>query len=446
MVGRGPRVSLRASRRRGRAATAGQRRLELRRRHPERRASRRRWRSPLDVDSSSGRSPSSASATPDRLVGDVVDVGRIGCVSVECRRALDLAGAAGGGGAAPARRCGGGAPALLLRCRGVVDGGCAIAGAGLGRADAGAATLEPRRVAVRRTRAQAPPTATRRRTTRGQWRTMTRARPAAGRASTAPSAGPGAARIAAASARVQRGGGAGDGRGRGRVEQRGPARVADRASARAGRFEVSASTGLPRSLVMARCSSVPAFVSLTPSTRAISALESSAWYFSAISSRSRGASAASARARRRAAARRSALVLGRERARRSSGSSSSVARRLRRRSSSSAALRAIPNSQARALPRRAVEERARCGRRARTPRRSRPRRRRGRAAASRRRRTRRRGSRGTAPRSAPSARCRARRAGSRSRWPSHPVLRRAASIADDRDARAACRALLARSA
>ena len=47
---------------------------------------------------------------------------------------------------------------------------------------------------------------------------------------------------------------------------------------------------------MARCSIVPALDALTPRTSAISALESSAWYLSAISSRSRAASLPSARA------------------------------------------------------------------------------------------------------------------------------------------------------
>ena len=47
---------------------------------------------------------------------------------------------------------------------------------------------------------------------------------------------------------------------------------------------------------MARCSIVPALAALTPMTSAISALESSAWYLSAISSRSRAARASRARA------------------------------------------------------------------------------------------------------------------------------------------------------
>ena len=47
---------------------------------------------------------------------------------------------------------------------------------------------------------------------------------------------------------------------------------------------------------MARCRSVPALVALTPRTSASSALERSAWYLSAITSRSRAARRPSARA------------------------------------------------------------------------------------------------------------------------------------------------------
>jgi len=109
---------------------------------------------------------------------------------------------------------------------------------------------------------------------------------------------------------------------------------------------------------MVRCKSVPAFEALTPMTSATSAFERPAWNFSAISSRSRGLSSASAA---RTVVRRSATSVSSSGAgvSRSSGSTASVAWRRRRRSSSSAALRAMPNSHARSLPRRALNERRR---------------------------------------------------------------------------------------
>jgi len=91
------------------------------------------------------------------------------------------------------------------------------------------------------------------------------------------------------------------------------------------------------------------------STSAISAFDSPAKYLSAISSRSRADSFASPALRivRRSAA--SAASSCASPAATSSGSPISSAWRLRRRSSSSAALRAIPNSQARRLPRFGLE-------------------------------------------------------------------------------------------
>ena len=67
-----------------------------------------------------------------------------------------------------------------------------------------------------------------------------------------------------------------------------PSRGRGRGGRRGGASRDQASTA-SRSLVMARCRSVPALLALTPSTSAISALERSAWYLSAISSRSRAA-------------------------------------------------------------------------------------------------------------------------------------------------------------
>ena len=103
---------------------------------------------------------------------------------------------------------------------------------------------------------------------------------------------------------------------------------------------------------MARCSSVPALVALTPMTSAISALESSAWYLSAISF----AVARRERAERGADGVALGGQLGRlvraGLARRARDTRRSAAR-LRLRSSSSAALRAMPNSHARGEPRRA---------------------------------------------------------------------------------------------
>ena len=102
-----------------------------------------------------------------------------------------------------------------------------------------------------------------------------------------------------------------------------------------------------RSLVTARCRRIAAADSPTPITLAISALDSPAWNFRAISSRSRGSRPASAA---RTVARRSWSSSGSATAS-AGGSVSSAAVRERRRSSSSAALRAIPNSQARSEPR-----------------------------------------------------------------------------------------------
>ena len=101
---------------------------------------------------------------------------------------------------------------------------------------------------------------------------------------------------------------------------------------------------------MTRCSLVPAFVSEVPVTLAISAFVSPAKNFNATSSRSRGAAPPS---QLRNAARRIATSASSCAGTRlsSSGSATSRARRRRRRSSSSAALRAIPNSHARRLPR-----------------------------------------------------------------------------------------------
>ena len=100
----------------------------------------------------------------------------------------------------------------------------------------------------------------------------------------------------------------------------------------------------------ARCRRVPAFDAEMPSTAPISALSSPATNFSATSSRSRGARPASAA---RTAARRTGsrlVVRGRERDVGGVGGQRRAA--LRRRSSSRAALRAMPNSHWRALPRR----------------------------------------------------------------------------------------------
>ena len=124
-----------------------------------------------------------------------------------------------------------------------------------------------------------------------------------------------------------------------------------------------------------------------PITRAISAFESPPENFRATRSRSCGSSSASAARTVSRCAARSACSSAVSAAA-SSGSASSAARRLRRRSSSSAALRAIPNSQASAEPRSSLEACAACGRRARRPARSPPRRRTGRAAGWRRRRRR----------------------------------------------------------
>ena len=103
---------------------------------------------------------------------------------------------------------------------------------------------------------------------------------------------------------------------------------------------------------MARCRSVPALVGLTPRTSASSALESSAWYLSAITSRSRGG-----QRRERGA---DGVALRGELGRLVGAGGSAAARasrrsaaRLRLRSSSSAALRTMPNSHARGEPRRA---------------------------------------------------------------------------------------------
>ena len=108
---------------------------------------------------------------------------------------------------------------------------------------------------------------------------------------------------------------------------------------------------------MARCRSVPALVALTPSTAASSALESSAWYLSAITSRSRGGERGERGADGVALARR-ARPPRRGRARRAARASRRSAARLRRRSSSSAALRTMPNSHARGDPAAGVEARA----------------------------------------------------------------------------------------
>ena len=99
------------------------------------------------------------------------------------------------------------------------------------------------------------------------------------------------------------------------------------------------------SFSMTRCRRVPAFDSLPPMTRAISAFDSPPENFRATRSRSCGSSVASAaRTVSRRSARSACSSAGSAAA--SSGSASSAARRLRRRSSSSAALRAMPNSHA----------------------------------------------------------------------------------------------------
>ena len=103
---------------------------------------------------------------------------------------------------------------------------------------------------------------------------------------------------------------------------------------------------------IARCSLVPAFDSLTPIASAISALPRPAKNFSAISSRSRGDERRQRRAQHRPPHRPPRRPpRAPHRAASSTGSSASSVWRLRRRSSSRAALRAIPNSQPRWLPR-----------------------------------------------------------------------------------------------
>ena len=176
-------------------------------------------------------------------------------------------------------------------------------------------------------------------------------------------------------------------------------RAARRSRDRSARLHGVASQAF-LSFSIVRCNMVPALDSLTPSTRAISAFDSPAWNFRAISSRSRADIPARAA---RTVVRLSAMSAPSSgpAASMSSGSVTRAASRRRRRSSSSAALRAIPNSHALLLAAPAVEPAAAAGTRARTRARSHLPRPRGRATGSSRTRTRRHGSSDTAPRSDP---------------------------------------------
>ena len=112
---------------------------------------------------------------------------------------------------------------------------------------------------------------------------------------------------------------------------------------------------------------MPALVSQMPSTRRSRRWTARAWNFRAISSRSRGSSGRARRGRWRGGRRPRPSLVGRGRAVVGQVGEQRARVRLRRRSSSSAALRAIPNSQARCVPRRGVEAAPGAGRRARRP-------------------------------------------------------------------------------